>query len=109
MKVTKSVPRTSNKSKRLFHKRVIRVTILSEEPLDDNMTLSDVEDAIITGDCSGEVNWGNDLVLDSKRTVRALKAQGSDPGFFQLNDDGSDVEDDPVELDSEGHCLGGTL
>jgi hypothetical protein len=49
-------------------------------------------------------------VLDSKRTVRALKAQGSDPGFFQLNDDGSDVEEDEgVELDKEGNCLGGTL
>lgn len=107
MKTTKTV-RASKKSKRLFHKRVIRVVVLSEEPLPEDMSLQDIDEAIGTGDCSGEVIWGNDLVLDSKKIVKALQGQGSDPGFFQLNDDGSDIEDN-IDLDAEGNCLGGTL
>jgi len=86
MKKTKTV------SDRKFHKRVITVTVLSEDELSDGAELDAVHEFITNGACSGEVSWGPDQTLDGGQMAKALKKQGSDPQFFHLNDDGSDAD-----------------
>jgi hypothetical protein len=78
-------------SQRKFYRTVIKVEVLSEEPVsfDD---LSDVVEAITTGDCSGD--WKEELSqeVDGPTMARLLEAQGSDPDFFNLTEDGEDEE-----------------
>lgn len=79
---------------RKFYKTVITVTVLSEdEPLDSNMELESVHDAITTGDCSGQVVWSDPVLLTPLEAAKALEEQGSDPGFFMLTADGKEADE----------------
>jgi hypothetical protein len=51
---------------------------------------------ITDGECSGDVGVLPETVLDGKDAADALIAQGSDPNFFRLTDDGEDTDDDYV-------------
>lgn len=79
-------------SKRKFYLTVFQVEVLSEEPLvaDD---LDEIHSAITTGDCSGAVLRLREETLDGPTTAAKLREQASDPGFFQLTDDGDDTEE----------------
>jgi len=80
-----------SQSKRKFYQTKIVVTVLSEEPLEWD-DLHDVDYAITDGGCSGDTQECAHKVLTAKQVVKALQAQGSEPGFFQLDDDGKDVD-----------------
>lgn len=77
---------------RKFYKTTFRIEVLSEGELPDFATLGRIEEAFTTGDCSGV--WTEELTqpLTPREAAQALLDQGSDPGFFQLDDDGNDVE-----------------
>ena len=49
---------------RKFHKRVIKVTVLSEEVLPETLDLDVIHREITDGGCSGTVEWGPDRGLD---------------------------------------------
>lgn len=78
-------------TKRKFYKRVIEVVVLSEESLDCD-SLADIQYAITEGDCSGSVTTTSDKEINGLEMAQELIAQASDPGFFELNEDGSDKE-----------------
>jgi len=76
-------------SKRKFYKTTITTVVLSEEPFQYEH-LGDVQEQIYTGDCSGTFTDTSE-VLSAKEIVKALKKQGSDPEFFQLDKDGNEL------------------
>lgn len=81
-------------SKRKFYKSVIELTILSEEIIPwDEYELSDIGYAITDGDCSGMMHQTKFEELNGKQAADELIAQGSDPGFFCLDEDGNDDDD----------------
>lgn len=83
-------------SDRKFFRTVLEVEVLSEDPYDPtSKELEDVATDITTGDCSGDVQVkvANE-VLDGPAAAEALRKQGSDPGFFQLTDEGDDTYGD---------------
>lgn len=84
-------------SNRKFYRSVIQVEVLSEEPVDFD-DLTEVDYQITEGDCSGFVT---DVVtneeVDGVRMAKLLEEQGSDPGFFGLDAEGNDADDDPIE------------
>lgn len=80
-------------STRQFHKSIIQVEVLSEEPLVYN-SLEDIHYAITEGDCSGMHTLVRSEILDGAAAAKALLAQGSDPGFFLLTENGEDAEED---------------
>lgn len=96
-------------SKRKFYRHKVVVEVLSESPVVDDL-LADLETLayeIDEGDWSGQVEVVlNNEELDGKQMADCLRAQGSDPGFFRLCDDGSeqdeDEEDPVVEADKAG-------
>jgi len=58
------------------------------------MSLTDIDEAINNGDCSGRVTTIVDNeVKTGKEMAKLLKAQGSDPEFFQLDDEGNDLSE----------------
>ena len=80
---------------RKFYRTVIQVEILSEEPYHlGSKDLDDIRFDIIEGDCSGAIT---DIVineqLDGKQVALALQNQGSDPEFFQIDEEGNDIND----------------
>jgi hypothetical protein len=74
---------------RKFYRNVIMMEVLSETPLAE-MDLGALHEAITTGDCSGRVHWAAEEALDGATAARLLHAQGSDPEFFQIDQDGND-------------------
>lgn len=79
-------------SKRKFYKTEIKVTVLSEDPYDYE-SLSQVAFDIEGGDCSGEVKVIKKERLTGKEAAKALQKQGSDPEFFQLTEEGEDIDE----------------
>ena len=81
-------------TKRKFYRTVVEIEILSEEPIAFE-SLGEINHAITEGDCSGSWNpLSSNEVVDGKTIVKLLKKQGSDPGFFRLDERGNDLEDD---------------
>jgi hypothetical protein len=87
----KGIVMSKKMSDRKFYKTVLKVVVLSEQPLEwDN--LSDVDYAITSGDCSGEITDDKTTTLNAKQVVKELIKQGSDSEFFQLDSDGQDID-----------------
>lgn len=86
-------------SKRKFYRTLITLEVLSQEPL-PSMSLADLAYATTEGDCSGQFKQTTERELDGPQAAAALIAQGSDPGFFGLTEDGQDDEDHQEEGDA---------
>lgn len=72
----------------MFVETVVTLRVLSERTLSDD-TLGAILENCDTGDC---VLASTDLaqkVLTPKQMADALYAAGSEPGFFQLDDEGN--------------------
>jgi len=78
-------------TKRKFHRTVVEVEILSQEPV-GGVDLETIHHQITEGDWSGHVCTKSVETLDGKQAADALKKQASDPCFFGLDDDGNDME-----------------
>lgn len=79
---------------RKFYKTTFTIEVLSEEPLGDELTLSQIDYAITEGPCVGFTLLNRQEELTSKQMADALYEAGSDPGFFQLDDDGNEKGDE---------------
>jgi len=82
----------AKKKQKKLYKTIIQVEVLSEEKLDVN-NLSDLHYAITEGSCSGIWNAKKPTILKGKDAVKATKAQGSDPEFFFMDNEGNSMED----------------
>lgn len=78
-------------SKRIFYRTVFTVTVLSEDPL-EHMSLEDLAEAIDDGPYVGSFTKQESVPMDGPTTVEMLREMGSDESFFQLTEDGEDVE-----------------
>jgi hypothetical protein len=88
-------------SERKFYKTVFQLEVLSEEPLAPDIEMQDLVYEISDGGCSGDFMLTSTEELDGKACAAALRAQHSDPGFFCLDDDGNDTEDEEEEVDTK--------
>jgi len=79
-------------SKRKFFRSKVIVEILSEEPLNPAMSLSDIQYYTDEGDGCGRTQDMEVEELNAQEAVSALKEFGSEPAFFSLNDAGEDLE-----------------
>jgi hypothetical protein len=83
---------------RKFYKTVITVTVLSEDgPISMETDLDVVAHQIIHGDWihgdwSGKIENDGGTELTPKEMADEALKQGSDPGFFGLDEDGNEVE-----------------
>lgn len=65
--------------------------MLSEETDVADLSLAQIAAAITEGDCSGAIEH-TVVELSAPEAARALLAQGSDPEFFMLDEDGAEIE-----------------
>ncbi len=80
-------------SDKKFYKTVFSVEVLSEYRSVEASSLTTIAREIDQGDWSGHVEVVEVKELTGKEAADALQEQGSDPGFFMLNEDGSEVSD----------------
>ena len=81
-------------AKKKIYKSVLRVEILSEEPIDDCIKLNDIDYQITNGDWSGAMDWEHhNAELHGMEAVTNVQNQGSDPEFFQMDEEGNEIED----------------
>jgi len=76
-----------------FFKTTIQIEILSEVKY-NSTDLEQIKYDITEGHCSGVVDVKGYEELTPAQAAKALRAQGSDPEFFNLNDEGEVVEED---------------
>ena len=89
-------------STRKFYKSVFQIVVLSEEPIGPDIDVEDLVYEITEGECSGSFSMVSSAELDGEACAVALIQQHSDPGFFNLDEDGNDTEDpDYGEPDEE--------
>jgi hypothetical protein len=81
-------------SERKFYRTVITVEVLSEEPYNPDSLSQMAEDCFGGGDCSGKWSITAQQTVDGPQMAQMLKAQGSDPEFFQLAEDGKDLSEE---------------
>ena len=77
---------------RRFYRTVVQIEVLSEEPLSNEIDIGSLYYDITEGDCSGSTEVITRENVNGKRIADLLSAQGSDPQFFQVDNDGNDVE-----------------
>ena len=77
---------------RTFFKTVISIEVLSEDQIPEGMELENIVHECIDGGWSLRTLKYIEKSLNGKQAARALLNQGSDPSFFQLTNDGKDVE-----------------
>ncbi len=76
---------------RTFHRTTIQVEVLSESPIGP-VALDTLHYMITQGDCSGHLKTLDQEELDGKQAAEALRSQASDPSFFNLTDEGEDLD-----------------
>lgn len=81
-------------SKRKFYRTVIQVEVISETPIGE-MDMSTIIHEMNYGDLSGKCDTQiQDEEVDGKRAAEILMDQGSDTEFFQLDENGNDIDED---------------
>ena len=80
-------------TKRKFHKTTITVVILSEEAVPDFMSLEAIAHEGDTGSFVVDHKQSAAVELDGKAAADALGELRSEPEFFELDDEGNDLED----------------
>lgn len=82
------------KLKKKIYRTVFRFEVLSEEPIEESMSLEDIAQETTDGHMSGQFleNEVHNEVLVGGAAVKAVKAQGSDPEFFMMDEKGFEIE-----------------
>jgi hypothetical protein len=78
-------------SQRKFYKLVLKVTILSETPFTGNESLQTHAEGMDQGDDAGTFEAIQNEIISPEQAVKELHEVGSEPGFFQLTEDGEDA------------------
>jgi len=81
-------------TKKKIFRTVFVFEVLSDEPLEESFTLEQIAQETTEGSWSGQFldNQVTNEVLVGGAAVRAVKAQGSDPDFFMMDDKGYEIE-----------------
>ena len=78
---------------RKFHKTIVQIEILSEDPIGNVTDLDTIHFEITEGSWSGSTKILSESKLNGQEVAEALFKQGSDPAFFQLDEKGNDIEE----------------
>jgi hypothetical protein len=77
-----------------FYKTVIQVEVLSEDQPVNDLDLKQIAHEIYEGDCVGASSIVSVKELTGQECADALHELGSEPEFFNLDDDGKDLFED---------------
>lgn len=76
-----------------FYKTIIQIEVLSEDKPVDDLDLRQISYEIYDGDCVGASSLISKQELTGKECANELYDLGSEPEFFNLDDDGNSLWD----------------
>ena len=76
---------------RKFHKRLLTIEVLSEEPIPEGMEVEDIIIEAKEGGYSMRIASDTETELNGEEAAKALAVQGSSSDFFSLTESGEDV------------------
>lgn len=84
--------------KKQLYRTFITLEVLSEQPIPDNISLSEISKECDYGDYSGITDWQiiNEPIVGFEAAEK-LKEMGSDPEFFRMDKNGNDLDSDGFE------------
>ena len=84
-----------NDMEKKIYKTIIQVEILSEEPIDSSLSLSDIDYHITDGHCSGQLKTvsSNEEIV-GKVAVEACREHGTSTEFFMMDGAGNEIDED---------------
>lgn len=79
--------------KKKIYKSTIVFQVLSDEPISPIMQLIDIVHEADFGDFSGRIKKSTmNVPIVGKNALNLVKSQGSDPMFFQMDENGNEIE-----------------
>lgn len=94
-------------AERCFYKTVVSFTVLSEEPIPDGTRLEDIIHETAEGRYVGCYSRTLEKRVNGAEMVEELREAGSCPDFFELDDEGNDVDPDEAYFRAlNAECLG---
>ena len=92
---------------REFYKTIISFTVLSEGKIPDGTSLESMIHETCEGRYVGSYHRAAEILMNGPALVGELREVGSEPGFFELNEDGTDYEE-PYDFEEarRGECTG---
>jgi hypothetical protein len=82
-------------AKKTIYRTLITLVVLSEEELDENLDLQSIIDECDTGAyLKGCISFSKPRPLKGKTAVIEIEKAGSDAGFFNMDAQGNDLDDD---------------
>lgn len=83
---------------RKFYKTVIVLEILSErEPVPDDAGLKEIAHNVLDGPWSYTTTSQTSEEITGEQMANLATEQGTDPGFFRLDEDGNNTDEDDEE------------
>lgn len=81
-------------AKKKLYKTIVVFEIISEEPIDSGVSLETIAEETNTGSWSGRFieSEFDCTAIKGMEAVKAVKAQGSDVEFFQMDEKGNELE-----------------
>lgn len=77
-----------------IYRTVIEIEVLSEEPIPDDMGLDEIQDECNEGSFSGIYDFKvKNQEVKGIEAVKLIKAQGTDVEFFQMDEEGNELDD----------------
>lgn len=81
-------------SKKILYRTVIKLELLSEEPIPDGLPISEIVREANEGDYSMRSIYmtSSNNTIKGKAAANCVIAQGSDPEFFGMDEQGNEIE-----------------
>jgi len=81
-------------SKKKIYRTIILLTVLSESPIPEGMSVEDIDAECSEGEFTGKTEWQKvNEVLEGKEAADAVRDTGSSTDFFQMDENGDELED----------------
>ena len=90
-------------AKRKIYRTVIMLTVLSDRPLQEGMSIGDIDAECEDGDFTGKTDWQEvNTELEGEEAANAVRSTGSSTGFFLMDEDGNELNEDFSDFDIYG-------
>lgn len=84
--------------KKKIYRTVIKLVVLSPEPISDNMDMGSIWEETQEGEfLAGEMTLGKSKPVVGKSAVIEVEKAGSDAEFFRMDAQGNDLDEDNDE------------
>ena len=81
-------------AKKKIYRTLILLTVLSDRPISEGMSIGDIDAECEDGDFTGKTDWQKvNEVLEGREAALAVIDTGSDTDFFQMDEDGNEFDE----------------